>query len=963
MRDRHPASEPPLPPLSRADVFALAVLAVFVLSFYWKMVFTDLILPRGDTFTYFYPYWVYRNEALRSGRLPLWNPYLFMGAPFLANSQTGVLYLPNWLLIWLDAPDAVKAAIVTHVAWAAAGMYLFARRSLRLGVLGAVTAGAVFALGGYLTAQVEHVNQVQGLAWMPWLFRLWDSAQTGKRWAILWLGLAFAMQLLAGHSQTTFISGISLGCWALWRAFKVWQEGRRNRLAPGPALARIAWPLGALALGVLLGGGLAAAQLAPTLELARLSNRSGGLPFLEAISFSLRPQLIGRALLPGYSGEPLFSEYVSYTGIAAFGLALLGLRAGWRRWRIAGLGILAVVAVLLAIGAFNPVYWAMVRYLPGFNLFRAPARWLVLLAFSAGGLAGTGLDALAQRHEQGKRQPVEALWPALPTLALVGLSFLAPIPVGRIGDATAPQPVELFIWALTLILTLALVWWTMGGLPEAHRWGVPALAALAVVELFVASRELPFNQLSAPGAWSDQRPAISTLLAASQGETPPSRFLSLSEIEFDPGDLREIRAIYGPYLTEKGLYDFIIAVKQQEILAPNLPTAWGIPSMDGFDGGVLPLRDYTRFTGLFLPPGTWNPDGRLREHLESVPDLAWLRLANVRWIITDKVADAWIGDVYYDLQFPARLTATAGQSSPPSVEAYPPHPFEATAVGIVGYLEGAEGLPEGEQVGAVAVFSVDQAMPLVQPLIAGSSLNGGTPDSREVTLVSWGSALDVERVEVSVAARFPGALVVQGISLIDERSGAFLPTTIANDHVLRLAHSGDVKIYNYRDALPRAYLVCAPERVASDEEAFARLAADPTTPVIVDAGPNQAPARPCSADDPGRAAITAYKAERVVVAAESRGEGVYLILSDAWYPGWEASVDEQPVEVLRANGLFRAVRLPEGAHEVVFTFRSRTLVAGAAISGVCAVGIAIWLAAARLGQVITGRSATAQPRS
>src|SRR5437868_4543905 len=78
--------------LNRADLIAVAVLILLTILFFWRMVFTDLILPRGDAFTYFAPYWAFRNASLRVGHLPLWNPYLFMGVPFLANSQAGVLY-------------------------------------------------------------------------------------------------------------------------------------------------------------------------------------------------------------------------------------------------------------------------------------------------------------------------------------------------------------------------------------------------------------------------------------------------------------------------------------------------------------------------------------------------------------------------------------------------------------------------------------------------------------------------------------------------------------------------------------------------------------------------------------------------------------------------------------------------------------------------------------------------------
>lgn len=940
------------PHLAARDLLALVALALLALAFFWKLAFTGLILPRGDVFTYFYPTWHYRDLVMRGGQLPLWNPYLFMGAPFLANSQAGVFYPPNWPLVWLDAPTAVKVAIISHAAWAAVGMAVFARRALRASVTGALVAGLVFAYSGYLLAQIEHVNQLQGLAWLPWLFWLWDAATRGQRKALLAMALAFGMQLLAGHSQTTFISGVGLGIFALWRTLVLWRTARaEGKATAARTLARLAWPVGAVTLSALLAAGLAAVQLLPTAELTRFSNRSGGLPYLEAMSFSLRPNILARALLPGYSGQPLFSEYIGYVGIAALVLALAGIWARRRDWQAAGLGLLAGLGVFLALGGFNPVYWVLVRVVPGFDLFRAPARWLVLFAFGTAALAAIGLDALASRAERGKARMRAALWPAPLIIALAGLSFLAPIVPDRIADASAPSGTELAVWAATLAGTLALVWWLLGGSEPAHRWAPAALAALVGVELFVASRELPFNDLSAPQAWTSQRPALSTLLAASAGEVPPARFLSLSDIEFDPGDLREIQAIYGPYLTESGLYDLIVASKQKEILAPNLPLAWGIPSMDGFDGGILPLRDYTRFTGLYLPPGTWSPDGRLREYLEDVPGLVWLRLTNTRWIITDKVADVWIGDVYYDLQFPARRAGSPGEESQAPVEAYPLHPFETTTVGVAGYLEGAGSLPEGTQVGALALFVEGNAHPLVQPLLAGQHLAEGSPDSRAVALIEWPRAVRAERVEIAIAPGFTGTLVVQGVSLIDGRSGAFVPTTLSANHALRLAHSGDVKIYEYREVLPRAYLACAPRVVASDEEAFARLADDPGRPVVVDSQPQPTT---CDPARPGQAAITTYAPERVAVQVESEGEGVYLILSDAMYPGWEARLDGQRVEVLRANGLFRAVSVPPGAHEVVFVYRSRSLAIGAAISGICLVGSVAGLAMRRHGRRATG---------
>lgn len=942
------------------DMIAVLVVTGLVLAFFWKMTFTNLILPRGDAFTYFYPYWAYRNTALRAGSLPLWNPYLFMGAPFLANSQAGVFYPLNWPLIWLDAPTAVKAAIVIHIALAAIGAYVFARRTLSLSALGSTLAGVVFALGGYLTAQVEHINQLQGLAWLPWLFWLWSETAGGRRKAVLWLALVLTMQLLAGHTQTAFISGVGLGVWVIWHTIGRWRENRSQLTTH--KLISAAWPLGALVLATLLAAGLAATQLLPTLELTRLSNRSGGLPFREALSFSLRPQLIGRGLLPSYADEPLFSEFVATIGIVALLLALLGAWRTRHNKQVLGLTILTGVGIFLALGAYNPVYWGLVRFVPGFDLFRAPARWMALWGLGMAGLAGVGLDSLTPRPSSqadpeaenlpDRSSALSLLWLPVIVAALAGLSFLAPLEANEIPGATQPGLLELSVWVVMLLLGMGLIWWALHG-EKATQTNAPwMLVGLVIIELFLAGQNLPYNALSTPAAWSTQRPAISTLLAASEGVTPPPRFLSISDILFDPGDLLEIEAIFGPHLDDRALYDYVIATKQKEILAPNLPLAWGIPAMDGFDGGILPTRDYIQFTSLFLDEEAISPDGRLRENLSAVPPLEWLRMANVRWIITDKVYDVWIDGVYYDLQFPASATVPADTSSPPAIEAYPLLPFVATTVGIVGYIEDAGGLPDGAQIGTVAVFSDGNDLPLVQPLLVGDNLS---EDSSGYSLVRWDAPMQIERVEVSVVTSFPGTLVVRGVSLIDERSGAFMPTSVSRGNALRLIQSGDVKIYEYRDARPRAYLVCDPVLVVDQEHAWDALAESPAQTVIQGGLERQAQ---CDSDDPGEAAITSYEAERVEITTRTREEGVWLVLADAWYPGWEATIDGESVDIHRANGTFRALLIPAGTHEVVFAYHSRQLVVGGVVSMVCLIGVVAGLVVRWPGRRSTDSPAT-----
>ena len=60
-------------------------------------------------------------------------------------------------------------------------------------------------------------------------------------------------------------------------------------------------------------------------------------------------------------------------------------------------------------------------------------------------------------------------------------------------------------------------------------------------------------------------------------------------------------------------------------------------------------------------------------------------------------------------------------------------------------------------------------------------------------------------------------------------------------------------------------------------------------------------------------------AERVVIDVETDFDG-YLFLSDAYYPGWHATIDGAPTTIYRADIMFRAVFVPAGAHEIVYTY-------------------------------------------
>jgi uncharacterized membrane protein YfhO len=87
----------------------------------------------------------------------------------------------------------------------------------------------------------------------------------------------------------------------------------------------------------------------------------------------------------------------------------------------------------------------------------------------------------------------------------------------------------------------------------------------------------------------------------------------------------------------------------------------------------------------------------------------------------------------------------------------------------------------------------------------------------------------------------------------------------------------------------------------------------------------------------------------IEVSADSDG---YLVLTDAWYPGWTATIDGAPVEILRADVAFRAVRVGPGAHRVEFRYEPQTVRAGVAVSAGAWTAL---LAVALIGRVRPGR--------
>lgn len=147
--------------------------------------------------------------------------------------------------------------------------------------------------------------------------------------------------------------------------------------------------------------------------------------------------------------------------------------------------------------------------------------------------------------------------------------------------------------------------------------------------------------------------------------------------------------------------------------------------------------------------------------------------------------------------------------------------------------------------------------------------------------------------------------------------------------------AGHLAVRENATALPRAWVSYAADFVADERSASARLSATPDrwlTHVLLETPGGRAPAGWRDASAPVTdVPILQRRAQSVALEAVLSRPG-WLVLSDLYYPGWQATVDGRPSQVLPADVAFRAVYLPPGRHRIVFRYRSPVVALGFSLS-------------------------------
>ena len=380
-------------------IFTSLVIGLFLLP----SIFRFQSLYWGTPALQFIPWRIFAFEEISQGRIPFFNPYNGMNAPFLANYQSAFFYPPGWLLFVFgifggNSMIAWGFGVLNylHMVWAAFGMMLLARE-LGISKFGQTVSAVAFACSQLFLSRQGFISMIWTAAWFPWLILLIEKqrlpySSKNSRGLVLCVGF----MLLAGHAQWSAYQLLFGAIWWVWRCFT---DQARRTVIINQSLN--------LVRDIALGIGLASIQLIPTAELLINSQRASSVDYELAMTYSFWPWRLLTLFLPNLFGNPGTGNYwgygaywedAYYFGVLPAILLFLSLRAFFRRWENDGetkqlalfLWGSAVVSTILAMGKNTPIFPFLYRHIPGFDMFQAPARLMLLAVFSFSLLAGLG---------------------------------------------------------------------------------------------------------------------------------------------------------------------------------------------------------------------------------------------------------------------------------------------------------------------------------------------------------------------------------------------------------------------------------------------------------------------------------------------------------------------------------------------------------------------------------------------
>ena len=917
-------------PTARHCFLVLLFYSLLFAVFFAPVIFNNRLLAPGDGLLYHFSYF--------QSKKVFWDTLLANGFPMTADPQVMSWYPPS--LIFSLLPGGWNIFVVSAYVMASCFTYGYVY-ALTESKLASAVGGIIYGMCGFMMAHLGHTAIIHVAAWLPLI--VWSLEMLRRKFSAVWLTIgsfAVACCVLAGHLQIVVYVLILSACYIValgWRA----ETGRGRYYLIACVL-------------LLLGLGLAALQILPTMELASLSARteytfadfaSYSFPFNQSVLL-LFPGVFGGLTHYGvssYFGQWNLTELTGYVGLLPLMLAGIGFVAARRRavaifWLSA-----ALVALLLALGDQTPLAH-LVYGLPVIGKFRVPARHFIEMAFSISVLAGIGVAAIVRRTVTTRLVLKTVLVGAV--LMLAGLLFLLSkhsseyvfsqevVRLNALPWANASVAIPLIVF---LASALALLYWQRNPTSTQRR-----IIFVLVLVADIGSFGWFYD-------WQKYSPPASVL-------TPPPSVANYRDLLMETNQrLLPVRGVLGT----------------TSEMPPNLSRLWEIPNASGY--GPLSLSKITQLLSM-------RPDASVDPGWKKTEDQS-LNLAAVRYVFLPRAeSQKDARGISWDAEnMGIWLGRGCDHSERDSVKFDLPSPTRSTTIGIVNRLACSTSIAEDEEVARVNVTD-SAGVVQTKAVLAGRDTTEWSYDCRTVrpqmkhgqapvfssfpakmydeqceghyylARLNLDGPTDVSSIEIQWTGR-TGAMTVEKVSLIDDLANSSAPVNPLSKDGSRwrfVEEAGEARIYENLQARPRAWLVAEVLALKPDEILMAiktsRLpdgrAYDPTRTALVE---ESSPVMTAQVD-PSASAEVKHLSETLMEVQTTSATPSFLVTSDADYPGWRATVDGAPAPIFRTDYALRGVKVPAGRHVVRFEFSPQSFYYGAAISAFSLLVLAGFLA-------------------
>jgi hypothetical protein len=496
----------------KADLWIILLLLIMTLVLFGKFIFSGQMLYGTDTIgaaVFFHSFYVTFWKTYHT--MPLWEPYIHGGMPFVDGMHGDIFYPARILPFFLPVTYGMGLKLVLHVFLAGILMFYFLRGlNLRKGV--SFLGGLLYMFSPCLVSLVYpgHDAKMYVMALTPLAFLILNRAcKSGRLFHFLLFSLAFALLIVTAHMQMAYFACWGLGLFFLFQLWDMFRKGNRK------LLKYVAY----FVISITLGLSLSMIQLlSPYLYLKTYSMRTtrteAETGYQYATSWSMHLEELSSEIVPEFCGDNIstqgnfywgrnpFKLNSEYIGLLALFLAVVTIiyRRSRLIWFFIGLGGLAFI---YALGAATPLFRIFYYLVPGVKSFRGPSMINFLFCFSTVTVAMLGLEkffTLKDHPDEANRFLKIAF---IFTIAYSGLAILISLlgksffdlwiailytgiePAKRVALVDNIPRIIGGLWISCVLLWLcygALRFYLKGALKEGLVVG--ALAVLSLVDLF-----------------------------------------------------------------------------------------------------------------------------------------------------------------------------------------------------------------------------------------------------------------------------------------------------------------------------------------------------------------------------------------------------------------------------------------------------------------------------------------------